>query len=401
VTTQARILDAPSTRRRAALLTRMLPGWPASTRPGSPHVIGVLAGEGIGPEVIRATLAMVRAIESCTDHRFEIRHGGLIGLDAVRETGRALTPEVVGFCRAVFAAQGALICGPGGGRFVYELRKRFDLYCKMTPLQPLPALRGTGVLKPEAVRDVDILVVRENTGGLYLGESGIEERAAGLRAFHKFHYDETEVIRILRVAIAAAADRRGRLCVVTKPAGAPAISELWRRGAERLVAESDVELQILEVDTACYQLVAEASRFDVVAAPNMFGDVLADGASLLLGSRGMSYSGNFSDDGVAVYQTGHGAAYDLAGRDQANPCGQIQSLAMMLRESFGLGRPAAQLLAAMNETLHHGWRTPDIMASGRHAVGTQELGERIAATLSERLSASSMHSRQTAAEAAG
>jgi 3-isopropylmalate dehydrogenase len=338
-------------------LVHALQGWDAIGPPVASFVIGVLPGEGIGPEVINASLVVLDAIQSATNLSFSIRTGGKIGCEAQRETGHALAPEVIQFCRSVFADHGAIFCGPGGGRFVYDLRRQFDLYCKMVPLQPVGALQDTGVLKPAAVENIDVLVIRESIGGLYFGDFGLEDQADRRRAYHCFYYDETQVARILRVAIHAASLRRKRLCIVTKPGGAPSISELWRQQAESLTVGLDVDTRMLEVDNACYQLVAEARSFDVVVAPNMFGDVLADSAALLLGSRGMSYSANFSDHGMAVYQTGHGAAYDLAGTDRANPVGQIQSLAMMLRESFGLGLLSTQIGAAISDTLAAGWRT--------------------------------------------
>lgn len=354
-------------------------------RPERPFVVGILAGEGIGPEVVGVCLRLLAVMEERSDCRFEFRHGGKIGLEAQRETGLVLSREVLGFCEDVFADGGAILSGPGGGRFVYELRLAFDLFCKLAPLKPTPALRDTGVLVPAAVRDVDILVVRENTGGLYQGESGTEVIDGRACAWHRFHYDEGQVDRLLRVAIRAATLRRGRLCVVAKPAGVPEISDLWSSRAVALARDAGVDLRILEVDNACYQLVADARQFDVVAAPNMFGDVLADGAGVLLGSRGMCYSANFSQRGHAVYQTGHGAAYDLAGTDRANPAGQVYSVAMMLRESLGRGDLADALLGAVDDTFAAGWRTPDVLAPGCKPVGTRELAERIAAALAARL----------------
>ena len=363
----------------------ILPEWPARPHRQETCLVGVLPGEGIGPEVIAASLALLRTITAHTRYRFEVRTGGKIGLEAQRESGRTLTPQVMGFCEEIFAGGGALLCGPGGGRFVYELRAQFDLFCKLVPLVPLASLGHAGVLRAEARRDVDMLVVRENAGGLYLGEFGTEATPGGVRAWHRFHYDERQVARILRVAIAAARARRGRLCVVTKPAGIPDISALWERTARALVADSGVALRILEVDTACYQVLAEAQRFDVIAAPNMFGDVLADVAGILLGSRGVTFSANFSPRGCAVYQTGHGAAYDLAGADEANPVGQMQSLAMMLAETFGLPEIAVQVIDAINDTLTAGWRTPDLLEPGCRRVGTAQFAERVAAALAARL----------------
>lgn len=370
-------------------LSQVLPGWRRDAIACSPHLIGILPGEGIGPEVVAASLSLLETIESASDQRFELQTGGKIGLEAQQASGQVLTEEVVRFCEAVFSGHGAVFCGPGGGRFVYELRRRFDLYCKMAPLQPIAALRDTGVLRPEALDGIDILVVRENVSGLYHGKFGFERQSDQRRAFQHFHYDENEVARILAIARDAARLRSGRVCVVTKPGGAPSISRLWLEQAEHLMAGTDIDMRLLNVDTACYQLIAEARSFDVVVAPNMFGDVLADVAALLLGSRGMSSSANFGDGGLAVYQTGHGAAYDLAGQDRANPVGQILALATMLHESFGLEQLGMQVRCAVAETLAGGWRTADIMAPGCTQVGTRELAARINECLRERLRAGS------------
>lgn len=366
-------------------LVHALPGWSDVEGPPEPFVIGVLPGEGIGPEIIGASLALLNVIQSVKQCRFDIRWGGKIGLEAQKASGQALNQEVVQFCESIFRERGAIFCGPGGGRFVYDLRRQFDLYCKIVPVRPIPAVRDTGTLRPEIVDKVDMLIIREATGGLYFGECGFEERAEGRRAHHRFYYDEQQVARILRASIRLAQMRRKRLHVVTKLGGATSISELWQQQAERLSAGTGVKLQVLDVDTACYFIVADAGNFDVVVAPNMFGDVLADSASLLLGSRGISYSANYADHGVAVYQTGHGAAYDLVGINRANPLGQILSLAMMLRESFGLAELASQIEMVVNDTLAQGWRTRDIMARGCTEVGTRELGQRIAQQLCDRL----------------
>ncbi len=225
---------------------------------------------------------------------------------------------------------------------------------------------------------MDIVIVRENTGGVYLGEWGQDKGNSGT-AFHRFSYKEAHVERILMVAARLACNRRGRLTVVLKPGGVPAISSMWQRKMQEVCTGLDLEPRMLEIDNAMYQIIANAQAFDVVVAPNMFGDVLADGAGLLLGSRGLCFSGNFNDSQAAVYQTGHGAAYDLAGTDQANPVGQIHALAMMLRESFGLHREAAAVEAAVAFTLAEGFRTPDIAGPDSKVVGTAELGRRIAA----------------------
>jgi 3-isopropylmalate dehydrogenase len=350
-------------------------------RPGERLPLAVLAGEGIGPELIAACQPIFDAIESNTAYRFDMEYGSKIGREAVAAFGTALSEDVVEFCRRNFERGAPLFCGPGGDRFVYQLRSKFDIYCKFVPLQPLAALADTGALRESAVKDVDVLLIRENVGGVYQGAWHIEETDLGRRAHHSFHYDETHVRRIIELAVAAAAARRGKLCVVHKPGGTPAISELWTEVAGQNVADSGVDLRFLEVDTAAYLLLAEAESFDVMVTPNMFGDVLADAAALLLGSRGVSYSYNVSAQGHAVYQTGHGAAYDLAGTQQANPLGQIQTLAALLHESYGLFELAAAVLAACNTVLAAGWRTADIMTPQARLLSTQELGTAIAEQL--------------------
>jgi 3-isopropylmalate dehydrogenase len=166
--------------------------------------------------------------------------------------------------------------------------------------------------------------------------------------------------------------------VVVKPGGIPSISELWMQRTTLMNEAYALAIEVLEVDNACYQIVADAARFDVVAAPNLFGDIVADTAALLLGSRGMSLSANFDAAGREVYQTGHGAARDLAGLDRANPLGQIQSLAVLLGESFGYTSLQATIEQAVEDVLAAGWRTSDVMAPGCRCIGTREMGRRVA-----------------------
>ncbi len=345
---------------------------------GRPLPVAVLPGEGIGPELIAACEPLLATIERHTDYRFEVVYGGKIGKEAVAESGSCLTDEVVAFCQQSFERGAPLLCGPGGDRFVYQLRKKFDIYAKFVPLRPLPALHDAGPLRPEAVRGADMLLIRDNVGGVYQGSWSVEQTPPGRRAHHSFYYDEAQVRRIVDLAVAAARQRRGRLCVVHKPGGTPAISELWVDIARECTFGTDVELRFLEVDTAAYLMLAEASSFDVVVTPNLFGDVLADAAALLLGSRGMSYSWNINGAGNAVYQTAHGAAYDLAGKGIANPLGQIQSLAALLAETFGLAPIANALLVACNQVLASGWRTADILGPGSRLLSTAEMGAAVA-----------------------
>lgn len=363
-------------------LTAALNGGARRFDPSATHRIGVLMGEGVGPEVVPVALDLLDALRTCSDRRFELRTGGLIGYPAKEVFGSSLSGEVIEFAREIFEEGGALFCGPGGERFVYELRREFDLYCKFTPLEPLPELRQAGTVRPETVARADIIAVRENMGGLYQGEWSLETDADGMRhARHSFSYSEAEVRRILHVSMRLAAGRRGRLHLVLKPGGAPSISGLWRGCAEDLAAEYGVELCEHEIDNAVYQLIANPAQFDVLVSPNMFGDVLADCGALLLATRGLSYSGNFGDKGRAAYQTGHGAARDIAGKGLANPVGQILSLGMMLRETFDWPEADAALRQAVRMTYAQGKCTRDVATPDHSVVGTAAFGEAVKANL--------------------
>ena len=353
--------------------------------PAGALTVGVLPGEGVGPEVISVALSVLSAIEAANGVRFEIRTGGPIGNDAQRQTGRPLTDEVSTFCEDVFETGGAVLAGPGGGRFVYDLRRRFDLFCKISPVRPIEALLEAGRLKRHAVAGADVLVVRENAGGEYLGEwLETSDGREGRVCVHSYRYSERQVRRILAVAAALAAGRRGRLDVIVKDGGIPGVSGLWRDLGKEAATQANVEVRFVDIDLAAYRLIQDPLSFDVIAASNLFGDVLADVGAVLVSSRGMSFSGNFSEEGAAVYQTNHGSALDIAGQGRANPIGQVASLAMMLRESFGLDREARWIEAGVADVLEQGYRTFDITEPGARVCGTAELGERIAAAVAEK-----------------
>lgn len=345
------------------------------------HHIGVFLGEGVGAEVVPVAMRLLDLLAAHSERRFELHQGGLIGLPAKARFGTSLSEEVTGFAEELFARGGAMFCGPGGDRFVYELRARFGLYCKFTPLEPLPELRAAGAVRPEIAAATDIVAVRENMGGIYQGAWEQDGEAGGRVARHRFEYHEADVRRIMAVACDLAATRRGKVHVVLKPGGIPSISSLWRTCAEELAQAAGIALGELEIDNAVYQLIADPGQFDVIVSPNMFGDVLADCGSLLLASRGLSYSGNFNDLGHAVYQTGHGAARDIAGKDVANPIGQILSLGMMLRESFCWPEADAALRQAVRATLRQAIATSDLVMPGTRTVGTAEFGQAVAANL--------------------
>jgi 3-isopropylmalate dehydrogenase len=360
------------------LWTDHIPGFPRRPNGAGRYLLGVLPGEGVGPEVTRLALDVLAALQESGLAPVDVRTGG----GGIPTPDEPLPAALADFCAGTFAAGGAVLAGPYGGRFVYEMRRRFDLFCKFNPLRPSPALRDAGRLRPEAVAGVDVLVVRENVGGIYQGNwRETETPDNGRLAEHSFSYSETQVRRILEVSARIAATRRRRLAVVAKPGGMPSIHRLWRDCAEEIAAAAGVECTMLDVDYAAYRLLQHAGELDVVVAPNLAADVLCDVGAVLLGGRGLSFGGSFADGGAAVYQTNHGAAYDLAGTDRVNPVGHVLALAMALRQSFGLADAASAVERAIDDVWAEGARTADLAAPGAKAVGTAELGERIIAAL--------------------
>ena len=359
-------------------LLSCLTGTLARSRVASPAqcpTIGVLPGDGIGPEVIAAALRVLAAVEETIGARFEIVRGGAIGEEAERAGDKPLPDSVTAFCADIFARGGTILNGPGGGRYVYDLRRRFDLFCKFVPVRPWPSLFRAGKMNPQALENVDLLIVRDNIGGVYQGSWDTRLTPQGRRAEHSFSYDEASVYRLVEVAARAAARRRNRLHVIVKEGGIPAISALWREVGLAVARKYGVNAAVMNVDLAAYELIQHPDAFDVVAAPNLIGDILADISGVLLASRGLTFSGNYSPRGEAVYQTNHGCAHDLAGTDTANPAGQILSLSMLLRESFGMERAAALMETGLAEAWRAGWRTADIAEPGCRIVGTSAMAE--------------------------
>jgi 3-isopropylmalate dehydrogenase len=350
-------------------------------------LIGVLPGEGVGPEVVDAAMLVLRALEEAGGTPVSVELGGSIGRDAEAASGTPLPDEVVRFCEQVFERGGAILNGPGGSRYVYDLRKRFDLFLKISPVEAANGLPEASPLRPEVLEGVDVLVVRENVGGVYQGISEEESGTRGRRVRHAFSYAEEEVRRFLDAAARLARSRRGELTVVAKEAGVPAVSSLWRDCGIDAAEKWGVRCSLVDVDLMAYRLVREPSSFDVVAAPNMSGDVLGDLAAVLLGSRAHAFSGNFTPRGHAVYQTNHGAAYDIAGTDRANPTGQLLSLAMLLRESLGLEREAAAIQEGIRRVWREGWRTDEVAAGGGRVAGTRQMAELVARAAADRLDA--------------
>jgi 3-isopropylmalate dehydrogenase len=361
---------------------------PETTLAPPTPLIGMLPGEGIGPEVVGAALEVLRELEHAGGRAVEVETGGPIGGMAERNGDQALPEDVTRLCRNVFARRGAILTGPGGGRYVYDLRRRLDLFLKLVPVSPRHGLPEVSPLRPEAVRNVDLLLVRENLGGIYQGTSERLLDPNGREIVrHSFETSEPNLRRFLGAAARLAGGRRGRLTVVVKQGGTPVLAELWRRCGSEAAATAGVECSFMDVDLMAYELIRRPQDFDVVAASNLAGDVLGDLTAVLVGSRGLSFSSNLSPVGHAVYQTNHGAAYDIAERDIANPVGQILSLAMLLRESLDLDRESQAIEDAVRSVWAEGLRTADIAGPGEPVVGTQEMAARIAEAAAAQLGA--------------
>jgi 3-isopropylmalate dehydrogenase len=359
---------------------------PGGARRACAPLIGALPGEGVGPEVVAAALKVLSRMEEEGGRAVDVEFGGAIGREAERESGSPLPDDVVRFCQSVFDRGGAVLNGPGGGRYVYELRRRLRLFFKLTPVQARTSLPDASPLKPETLEDVDLLIVRENLGGVYQGRSSEHAGEDGRRRVrHEFSDAEDDVRRFLDAAARLAGARDGRLTVVAKEAGVPGTSALWRECAMAAAEAHAVDCSMIDVDLMAYRLVASPREFDVVAASNLCGDVLSDLGAVLLGTRALSFSGNFTTRGEGVYQTNHGAAYDLAGSDRANPAGQLLSLAMLLRLSLGMEREAEAIEAGIRRVWSEGGRTADLGAGNGRALGTGELAALVAEAAADHL----------------
>jgi 3-isopropylmalate dehydrogenase len=341
--------------------------------------IGILYGEGVGREVIDASLKILNTVLDVAGKKIEIKIGGPIGNDSIKSSGQALTKDVIHFVKNIFDQGGTILCGPGGARFVYELRSHFDLFYKLSPIKPIAALDDVRILYNNSLPNVDIVMVRENVGGVYFGKSVNGKSKEGIRFSElTFGYSELEVRNVLNVAVHLALRRKKKITLILKKDAIQDITNLWLDCIEYIKKDNtDIDYQFLDIDHACYQLIATPHEFDVIVSPNMLGDIMADLGATLLSSRGMSYSGNFSETGNAVFQTGHGAAYDIAGKDIANPIGQISSMAMLLELKFNWLEEAAMIKEAINTVLANGYRTKDIANKSCRVIGTKTMGDLI------------------------
>ncbi len=352
----------------------------------------VLPGDGIGPEIVAEALKVLERVGEIGGLDLEIEQG-LIGGAAHDAAGHPY-PEAT---RDAARRADAILLGAVGGpqyeslerdlrpeRGLLGIRSDLGLFANLRPAILYPQLASASTLKPEVVSGLDILIVRELTGGIYFGQPrGIEERDGERYGFNTAAYSESEIERIARVGFEAAMKRGKRLCSVDK-ANVLEVSELWREVVERVAKEfPEVELSHMYVDNAAMQLVRDPKQFDVMVTGNMFGDILSDAAAMLTGSIGMLPSASLNSEGVGLYEPIHGSAPDIAGQGKANPMATVLSVAMLLRHSLNRNDLAERIEAAVGRVLDQGLRTPDIFGEGMQLVGTQGMGDALVEALDE------------------
>lgn len=351
----------------------------------------ILAGDGIGTEIVAEAEAVLEALRSAGDLDVEIEHA-LLGGAAYDAHGDPLPEQTLALARAADAILLGAVGGPKWATVerdkrpeqgLLRLRAALDTYANLRPTIAYPQLVGASSLKPELVSGLDIMIVRELTSGIYFGQPrGIRTNAAGEReGFNTLVYSESQIERICRSAFEIAMKRGRRLCSVDK-ANVLEVSELWREVAERVGRDfPDVSLSHMYVDNAAMQLVREPKQFDVIVTTNMFGDILSDLASMLAGSIGMLPSASINAERRGIYEPIHGSAPDIAGQGAANPLATILSLAMMLRYSLDEAEQAQRIETAVGTVLERGLRTRDIAPARANVVGTREMGAAVVAAL--------------------
>jgi 3-isopropylmalate dehydrogenase len=350
-------------------------------------LIAVLGGDGIGPEVVAQGVRVLQAVAARGGHRFELQEG-LVGGVAMDRTGKPLPEETLSLCRS---SDAVLLGAVGGPRWdphaavrpeqgLLALRKELGLYANLRPVTLHPRLIDASPVKAELLRDVDLVVIRELTGGLYFGEKRREADYASDLCV----YSAEEVRRVVRVAAKLARQRRRRLTSVDK-ANVLETSRLWREVATQVVRDEfpDVQLEHVLVDSCAMLLVQRPARFDVIVTENLFGDVLTDEASVLSGSIGLLPSASLGDGKHGLYEPIHGSAPDIAGRGVSNPYGTILSVALLLRHSLGLEAEARAVELSVRSAIDAGVLPSDVAPPGKRAASTAEAGDAVLSVLRE------------------
>jgi 3-isopropylmalate dehydrogenase len=352
--------------------------------------ITLLPGDGIGPEITAVTRQLLDAVSR--RHGFELVYDEQpMGGAAIDATGEPLPVSTLEACKGADAVLLAAIGSPQYDSLPREkrpetgllgLRAGLGLFANLRPVKIIPALVDASSLKREVIEGVDLMVVRELTGGVYFGTpKGRVEADGHVRAFNTMAYSDYEIDRIAKVGFDLATQRGGRLCSVDK-ANVLDVSQLWRDRVEAIHADYPaVELSHMYVDNAAMQLVRSPKQFDVLLTSNLFGDILSDEAAMLTGSIGMLPSASLGSSGPGLFEPIHGSAPDIARQDKANPMAMVLSAAMLLRVGLQQGAAAADLEGAVDRVLDAGYRTGDLMAAGCTLLGCQAMGDQLLAAL--------------------
>ncbi len=349
--------------------------------------IAVIPGDGIGPEVVAEAIKVLDAVGNKYGHTFNYTHV-LAGGDAIDKTGECLPQETIDIAKKSDAVLLGAVGGPKWDsmpgdkrpeRALLGIRKELGLFANLRPAIMFDELKDACPIRPEKVEGgLDLLVVRELTGGIYFGERGYKDTSLGKAAYDIEQYSEGEIRRIAEVAFDMAMKRNKKVTSVDK-ANVLESSRLWRKTvAEVAKGYPEVELENFYVDNTAMQLVYNPKQFDVIVTSNIFGDILSDEASMITGSLGMLPSASLAKGNFGMYEPVHGSAPDIAGTGKANPMATILSAAMMLKYTFGLSDESDAIENAVKKTLAAGYRTPDIMSEGKTPATTKEIGSLIA-----------------------
>lgn len=352
--------------------------------------IAVLPGDGIGKEITKGAVDVLHAIGERFGHQFYFSYGK-IGGSAIDELGTPLPDETIDLCKESDAVLLGAVGGPKWDRLspnlrpekgLLKIRKELDLYANLRPTIYYASLADSSPLKKDIIENVDLLMVRELTGGLYFGKPSERSTHNGEdRVVDTLFYKKDEMTRVIKLAFELASTRKKKVTSIDK-ANVLESSRMWREVAETIAKDfPDVELEHMLVDNAAMQMIRNPKQFDVVVTENMFGDILSDEASVLTGSLGMLPSASISEKGPYLYEPIHGSAPDIEGKNSANPLATILSAAMMLRTSFGLEEEAQAVETAVNEVLAAGFRTKDIYSPGKRLVSTTEMVNEVKTTI--------------------